>query len=155
MADARARLVSLRAASERSSSGAAADAGSLLHELAALATAAAAGRRADLVAVELTGPPSDSSLLGARLRAAVPILPQFAGHALGVTVTQFGERVTVGLSSDAARLPDLSALTDAVAAAFDELRRVAAESGAQRPAARVARPRPRRRAQRRAEAEVR
>ena len=149
--DARARLVSLRAAGERLPAGDASAGASPLHQLATLSGAVDLGRRADVVAVELDGPPSDSSVLGARLRAIVPVLPSFEGCALGVTVTRLGERIFVGLSADASRLPDLSALTDGMAAAFDELRRAAAEPAAKRGAARGGRPR----ARRRAEAEVR
>jgi hypothetical protein len=138
--DARARFVAVRAASERHA-GEAAESVSPLHELASLAGAALAGRRADLAAFELASPAGPETLLGARLQAFVPVAPRIAGHALGVTMTRVGDRVFVGLAADAERLPDLSALTDELAAAFDELRRLALEPAKRTEVTRAARPR--------------
>ena len=144
VADARARFVAVRAAAERHARSGAGGSASPLHELAALAGAALSGRRADLAAFELATPPGPAQLLGARLQSFVPVAPRLPGHALGVTVTRLLERVFVGLSADAARLPDLSALTDAVAASFDELRRLTAQPVQKAAAKRVPRPRRRR-----------
>jgi diacylglycerol O-acyltransferase len=141
VADARARFVAVRSAGERHARSASGKGVSPLHELAALAVAALAGRRADLAAFELATPPGPAELLGARLEAFVPVAPRLPGHALGVTMTRHLERLFIGLSADAARLPDLAALTDAIAASFDELRRLAAQPVQKAAATRVKRPR--------------
>ena len=77
----------------------------------------------------------EATLLGAPLRAVVPILPRGAGGPLRVTATRVGERIFLGLAADAVSMSDLSALADGVAASFDELRRVAAPEA--KPAARA------------------
>jgi hypothetical protein len=138
--DARTRLVRLRAAREPVA-GLAPDASdakpSLRGWLAALARAAGARATADAVLVELAL--SGALLLGAPLRALVPILPRGAGGGLGVSSTRVGERIFLGLAADAVSMPDLSALADGVAGSFDELRRLAAPAAKAKPA-----PRPRR-----------
>ncbi len=138
VADARARLVAVRAACERHPPGGV-EHPSLARELAVLARTA----HADVAAYALESRPAPESLLGARLQAFVPIAPVLPGQTLGVTVTRLGDKVQIGLAADAARLPDLSALCDALAAGFDELRRYAAEQsekGAKVPARRRRRP---------------
>ncbi len=149
--DPRTRLVRLRAARERLSPGLPSGR-SLLGALAELARAAAEAARADLVVAELAA--GEAALLGAPLRAVVPVLPHGAGGPLRVTATWVGERIFLGLAADAVSMSDLSALADGVAASFDELRRLAAPE-AKPP--RVRRPRPRRRAAQapRAEPELR
>ena len=140
--DARARLVSVRAASERHAPGVPASEESPLHELAELARAAA-GRRADVAALELAGLDAPPTLLGARLQSFVPVPPPLPGMALEVTLARVADRVSVSLCSDAARVPDLAPLADAMAASFDELRRAAAQPPARkvRPAGRARRAR--------------
>jgi len=132
----RARLGLVRAARERVT--APEPTASPLAALARLARAAASSPRADVVLAELAAPAG--ALLGARLRAAVPILPPPMGGTLGVTATRSGDCIFLGLSADAVLMPDLSALADGVAASFDELRKLAA---AKKPAA-ARRPRARR-----------
>jgi diacylglycerol O-acyltransferase / wax synthase len=137
--DARTRLVRLRAARERGIAPAlaAADATPTLHDwLAGLARAAAAGSTGDAVLTELAV--NGALLLGAPLRALVPILPRGSGGGLGVSATRVGSRIFLGLAADAVSMPDLSALADGVAGSFDELCRLAA------PAAKAPRPRKRR-----------
>jgi len=148
--DARARLFSVRAASERSARDPGDAPESPLHELAELSRAAA-GRRADVAALELQGFAAAPSLLGSRLRSFVPVAPPLPGFALEVAIARLGDARIVSLCSDAARLADLAPLADATAAAFDELRRVAAQPP-DKPARKAsARRRPR---DRRIEAEV-
>jgi hypothetical protein len=129
--DARARLVSVRAASERYAPGAPASEESPLHELAELSQAAA-GRRADVAALELASLDAPPALLGARLQSFVPVPPRLPGMALEVTLTRVADRMSVSLCSDASRVPDLAPLADAVAASFDELRRAAAQPPARK-----------------------
>ncbi|HTO68843.1 MAG TPA: wax ester/triacylglycerol synthase domain-containing protein [Myxococcota bacterium] len=152
IADARARLVVLRGASERAGTP---DTGAEppLRALASLAAAAADGRRAELVAAALPALAGEPEVAGAPVRAVVPVLPPLPAQALGVTVTRLGARVFVGLAADASRVPELSALADGTASAFDELRRIVAEARVRPAARRVAKPR-RRRATRSSEAEA-
>ncbi|HTO05635.1 MAG TPA: WS/DGAT domain-containing protein [Myxococcota bacterium] len=89
-------------------------------------------RRADVAALELAGLDAPPSLLGARLQAFVPVAPRLPGVALEVTLTRVADRMSVSLCSDASRVPDLAPLADATAAAFDELRRAAAQPPARK-----------------------
>ena len=153
--DARARLVELRSESDRLACGMAEPSDAPLRELARLANAARSGRRAELVAAALPELAPAGALLGARVRAFVPVLPPLPGQLLGVTVARSGDHVFVGLAAGAARVPDLSALADGTASAFDELRRTVTEGPGRSAKARRARPRQRRQPRARAEPEAR
>ncbi|HXX49404.1 MAG TPA: WS/DGAT domain-containing protein, partial [Myxococcota bacterium] len=153
--DARARLVELRAESERLADGACEASGAPLRELALLAEAAAGGRSAELAAVALSELTGAGALLGAPVRAFVPVLPPLPEHFLGVTIARAGDQIAVGLAASAARVPDLSALADETASAFDELRRTVAQEPERAAAARRARPRRRREPRARAEVDAR
>jgi diacylglycerol O-acyltransferase len=150
--EARGRLIELRGESERLACGMPEASAMPLRELARLAGAATRGRRSELVAAALPELSGAGAVLGARVRALVPILPPLPGQLLGVTVARCGDHVFVGLAASAARVPDLSALADGTASAFDELRRTVREG---RSAARRARPRRKREPRARAELEAR
>ncbi len=98
---------------------------SLLRDLARLHRAAAYGRPASLCVSTLAAPPPPLFLLGSALRECVAVAPLLAGHTLGISVTHFDGRAMLGFSGDATLVADLPLLADAVAAAFDELRRLA------------------------------
>jgi diacylglycerol O-acyltransferase len=125
--DPRTRLVRVRSANERRGAPEmpSAEPWPSLRPLARAAAACARGRRAELSLSVLPPATADAELCGARVRAAIPLAPLAPGHALAVTAAQLGDRVALGFCADAARVPDLSLLVDAVAAAFDELRRLA------------------------------
>ncbi|MBZ4374322.1 wax ester/triacylglycerol synthase family O-acyltransferase [Corallococcus interemptor] len=81
------------------------------------------GTKASLVATNVPGPRQPVSLAGSRLEGLTFWVPQ-AGHVgLGVSLFSYSGRVTVGVASDASRVPDPGAL---VAAFQDELDALAA-----------------------------
>ncbi|NOK22513.1 WS/DGAT/MGAT family O-acyltransferase [Corallococcus carmarthensis] len=76
------------------------------------------GTKASLVATNVPGPRQPVSLAGTRLEGLTFWVPQ-AGHVgLGVSLFSYAGQVTVGVASDASRVPDPGAL---VAAFQDEL----------------------------------
>ena len=120
------RLAALRAAP--APTGATGTRFSVLRDLANLQSAAAAGRPASLSVASLSAPSAPLYLLGAPLRACIPIPSLLPGHTLGIAVSLFDERAMLGFAGDAALVPDLPLLVDAVAASFDELRRLASRT---------------------------
>jgi WS/DGAT/MGAT family acyltransferase len=101
---------------------------SVLRDLARLYTAAASGRPASLCVSSLFAPTTPLFLFGAALRECIAIAPLLPGHTLGISATHFDGRATLGFSGDAALVADLPLFADAVAASFDELRRLASGS---------------------------
>jgi hypothetical protein len=90
-----------------------------LRSLAAAACAAARGRPADLTVADLGRVPEGGALLGARLRAWIPLPALTPGHGLAVALTRCAGRAVLGFSADAVALRDLALLADAVAGALD------------------------------------
>lgn len=72
---------------------------------------------------DLPGEPVAWSPAGAPLRACVPLPPPPSGHTLGIAATRCAGRAFLGISADAARVPDLALFVDAVASPFQGLRR--------------------------------
>jgi diacylglycerol O-acyltransferase len=99
-----------------------------LGELARLHAAAASGRPASLCVASLVAPATPRFLLGATLRECFAFAPLLPGHTLGLSATLLDGRVMLGFSADATLVADLPLLADAVAASFDELRRIASRS---------------------------
>jgi WS/DGAT/MGAT family acyltransferase len=97
----------------------------LLRDLARLHGAAASGRPASLCVSALSTPDTRFFLLGSALRECIAVAPLLPGHTVGLSATLFDGRVMLGFSGDAMLVADLPLLADAVAAAFDELRRIA------------------------------
>ena len=116
------RLDALRAVPEPA--GRAGSGLDVLRDLADLHVAAAAGRPASLCVTDLCTTSAPLFLLGAPLRACIPIAPLIAGHSLGIAAIRRDGRATLGFTGDAALVTDLPLLADAVASAFDELRRL-------------------------------
>ncbi|MCY1044257.1 wax ester/triacylglycerol synthase family O-acyltransferase [Corallococcus sp. bb12-1] len=80
------------------------------------------GTKASLVATNVPGPRQPVSLAGARLDGLTFWVPQ-AGHVgLGVSLFSYAGQVTLGVASDASRVPDPGAL---VAAFLEELEALA------------------------------
>lgn len=63
--------------------------------------------------------------LGAPLRRIVPLVPIFAGHALGVAVVSYDGTVAFGVNADRVRVPDLDAMRDGIEASLAELGQLA------------------------------
>ncbi|HEY7457063.1 MAG TPA: wax ester/triacylglycerol synthase family O-acyltransferase [Solirubrobacterales bacterium] len=66
--------------------------------------------------------------LGSPLRRIVPLVPIFAGHAVGVAVVSYDGKVAFGVNADRAEVPDLDVLRDGIEEALAELGRLAAEA---------------------------
>ena len=63
-----------------------------------------------------------------KLRECIAFAPLLPGHTLGLSATLFDGRVMLGFRADATLVADLPLLADAVAASFDELRRLSSRS---------------------------
>ncbi len=126
VADPKQRLASLAQVLEPR---AADDAGfPLLEQLARLRRAAAAGRPSSLCVSAASAPSGPRYLLGSPLRGCIAVPALLPGHTLGVAATRTAGRYVLGFAADATLVADLPLLADAVAAAFDELRRLASGS---------------------------
>ncbi|MGE5407331.1 MAG: WS/DGAT/MGAT family O-acyltransferase [Syntrophothermus sp.] len=64
--------------------------------------------------------------LGAPMVRVVPLVPIFAGHAVGVAVVSYAGTVTFGLNADRATVPDLAVMRDGIEEALGDLGRAAA-----------------------------
>jgi hypothetical protein len=105
---------------------------------------------ANVVISNVPGPQVPLYLAGARVRSNHPTSIVVHGLALNITVQSFDAAMDFGLMADAAALPDVRALAQAVDAALDELRALpvlAADAAAtpatvsrKRPASRAAAP---------------
>ncbi|NOK38448.1 wax ester/triacylglycerol synthase family O-acyltransferase [Corallococcus exercitus] len=79
------------------------------------------GTKASLVATNVPGPRQPVSLAGTRLAGLTFWVPQ-AGHVgLGISLFSYAGQVTVGVASDAARVPDPGALVSAFQQELDAL----------------------------------
>jgi WS/DGAT/MGAT family acyltransferase len=66
--------------------------------------------------------------LGSPLERIVPLVPIFAGHAVGVAVVSYDGKVAFGINADRVEVPDLDVLRDGIEETLGELRDLAAES---------------------------
>jgi diacylglycerol O-acyltransferase len=63
--------------------------------------------------------------LGAPLRHIIPLVPIFAGHAVGVAAVSYDGRVVFGINADRAKVPDIDVLRDGIEDSLAELKRLA------------------------------
>jgi hypothetical protein len=89
-------------------------------------------RAFNTIVTNVPGPAATRTLLGARLTGLVPIVNLWPHEALGIAVASYAGSVFFGLQADRATVPDLAALRDDLAAAFDAL---VAAAGSPLPAA--------------------
>jgi diacylglycerol O-acyltransferase / wax synthase len=66
--------------------------------------------------------------LGAPLRRIVPLVPIFAGHAVGVAAVSYDGRVAFGINADRHEVPDVDVLGDRIEQSLAELKRLAASA---------------------------
>lgn len=66
--------------------------------------------------------------LGAPMRRAVPLVPIFSGHAVGVAVVSYAGTMSFGLNADRDTVPDLEVMRDGIEETLADLSRVAAVS---------------------------
>lgn len=64
--------------------------------------------------------------LGAPLVEVLPLVPLFAGHAIGIAVISYADRIVFGLNADRMAAPDVQVLAEGIERSFAELRAVAA-----------------------------
>lgn len=95
----------------------------LIH--AAVAQLAFAPRLFNITITNVPGPPMTLYALGAPLRRVLPLVPIFAGHALGVAAVSYDGEVTFGLNADRGRVPDLTVVRAGIEQSLDELRQLA------------------------------
>jgi WS/DGAT/MGAT family acyltransferase len=71
----------------------------------------------------VTFPPSPITLysLGAPMRRAIPFVPIFSGHALGIAVGSYDGTTTFGFNADCDAVPDLEVLQAGIEASLAEL----------------------------------
>ncbi len=77
---------------------------------------------ANLVISNVPGPPLSLYMAGARMLSNCPTSIVVHGLALNITVQSYDQSLDFGLMADAAALPDVAELADAIRTAFDELR---------------------------------
>lgn len=83
----------------------------------------------NLTITNVPGPQATLYALGAPLRRVVPLVPIFAGHAVGVAVVSYDGKVSFGINADRVEVPDLDVLRDGIEESLAELRRLAADAG--------------------------
>jgi WS/DGAT/MGAT family acyltransferase len=137
IADARERHARIRASSEHAKGSEQARGLELLSDVADWTTTALVGvvaraalhaRPYNLVVTNIPGPPNTISVLGAKLRALVPIVNLMEGVGLGVALASYAGELSFGCIADPHRVPDLAAFADAIVASFEELEKVAEQA---------------------------
>ncbi|HET7177443.1 MAG TPA: wax ester/triacylglycerol synthase family O-acyltransferase [Solirubrobacterales bacterium] len=87
----------------------------------AVARLAFTPRAFNVTITNVPGPQTTLYALGAPLLQTFPLVPIFAGHAVGVAVVSYDGEVTFGLNADRARVPDLDVLKRGIAESLAEL----------------------------------
>jgi diacylglycerol O-acyltransferase len=85
---------------------------------------------ANLVISNVPGPPVPLYMAGARMLCNHPTSIVTHGLALNITVQSYDQQMDFGLMADAAAMPDVRSLADALRVAFDDLCLLEAELGA-------------------------
>jgi WS/DGAT/MGAT family acyltransferase len=125
------------AAAEDLKAGGQAAGGETLVELAGMAPPLVHGvvaqlaftpRLFNLTITNVPGPQMTLYAFGAPLRHVIPLVPIFAGHALGVAAVSYDGEVTFGLNADRAKVPDLEVFREGIEESLSELRRAASEA---------------------------
>lgn len=95
----------------------------------AVARLAFTPRLFNLTITNVPGVQSTLYALGAPLRRIVPLVPIFAGHAVGIAVVSYDGAVCFGVNADRVEVPDVEVLRDGIAASLAELEGLAARAG--------------------------
>ncbi len=127
------------AASQELKGGGQARGGEALVELAGAAPPAVHGvvariaftpRLFNLTITNVPGVQATLYSLGAPLRRIVPLVPIFAGHAVGVAAVSYDGEVSFGINADRAKVPDIEAMRAGIERSLAELRGLAADAAA-------------------------
>jgi diacylglycerol O-acyltransferase / wax synthase len=95
----------------------------LLHE--AISQTLYAPRLFNITITNVPGPQIPLFAHGARLREIIPLVPLFAGHALGMAIVSYDGALTFGLNADYASVPDLELFETALPGELAGLRELA------------------------------
>jgi diacylglycerol O-acyltransferase len=95
----------------------------VLHE--SIARMLFAPRLFNLTVTNVPGPQMTLYALGARMRRIVPLVPLFAGHAVGLAIVSYDGEVVFGINADYATMPDLDVVEEALRHEFAALRSLA------------------------------
>jgi WS/DGAT/MGAT family acyltransferase len=79
-------------------------------------------RMFNLTITNVPGPQQQLYAFGAPLVEVLPLVPLFAGHAVGIAVVSFAGHVVFGLNADRLAMPDVAVLAEGIERSFDELR---------------------------------
>jgi hypothetical protein len=90
---------------------------------------------ANLVISNVPGPPVPLYMAGARMLTNYPASIVVHGIALNITVQSYDQSLDFGLMADAAAMPDVRELAQAIHVAYDDLRALAGEAGDDAPGA--------------------
>ncbi len=75
----------------------------------------------NLTITNVPGPQKELTALGATLVEALPFVPLFAEHTVGIAIAGYNGRVTIGVSGDRHGAPDIDVLADGIEDSFTEL----------------------------------
>jgi WS/DGAT/MGAT family acyltransferase len=91
----------------------------------AVARLAFTPRLFNLTVTNVPGPQTTLYAFGAAARRIYPLVPIFAGHAVGVAVVSYDGEVAFGLNADRVRVADLEVMRDGIEESLAELSRLA------------------------------
>jgi diacylglycerol O-acyltransferase / wax synthase len=95
-----------------------------------LARSLYATRLFNVTITNVPGPQQPLYAFGSRMRAAWPLVPLAAEHAVGIAVFSYDGRVFFGLNADRDSVPDLDVVADGIENALHDLLEVARGNGA-------------------------
>jgi diacylglycerol O-acyltransferase len=95
----------------------------LLHE--SIAQMLFAPRLFNLTVTNVPGPQIPLYALGARMRRILPLVPLFAGHAVGIAIVSYDGELVFGVNADYGATPDLDVLETALCDEFAALQSLA------------------------------
>jgi WS/DGAT/MGAT family acyltransferase len=79
-------------------------------------------RMFNLTITNVPGPQQRLYAFGAPLRTVLPLVPLFAGHAVGIAVVTYAGRMVFGINADRLAAPDIDVLAEGIEQSFAELR---------------------------------
>ncbi len=75
----------------------------------------------NLTITNVPGPQKELKALGATLVEALPFVPLFALHTIGIAIASYNGNLTIGVSADRHNAPDIDVLAEGLEQAFAEL----------------------------------
>jgi hypothetical protein len=90
------------------------------------------GRWFNLIVTTLGGMVAPVHVAGARVEVAYPLMPLASEVGVTAAAMTWGDRVTIGLTADAAALPDLERVSDALLRSMQRLQQAASDPAAAR-----------------------